>query len=226
MISALIFDFNGTLLFDTPAHSAAWREFLQEKTGRGISEQEMRENVQGRPNPEILRHFLGELSDAEIRVFAGEKEAKYRELCLRENDWFKLADGVETMFDRLREKGVPFTIATSSEWENVSFYFEQLGLDRWFTPETLVFADGKMAGKPAPDIYLRAMKLLGKEPGQCAVFEDSMAGIASARNAGAGKIVAVDSDWDRETLLKTDGVTDVLSDFRIVGNDLPWFPQL
>ena len=83
-----------------------------------------------------------------------------------------------------------------------------------------------MAGKPAPDIYLRAMKLLGKEPGQCAVFEDSMAGIASARNAGAGKIVAVDSDWDRETLLKTDGVTDVLSDFRTVDSDLPWFPQL
>ena len=226
MISALIFDFNGTLLFDTEAHSTAWREFLQEKTGRVITDTEMRESVQGRPNPEILRHFLGKLSDEEIRVYAGQKEAKYRELCLRENDWFRLVPGVEAMFDRLREMGVPFTIATSSEWENVSFYFEQLGLGRWFTPETLVFADGKMAGKPAPDIYLRAMRLLGKEPEECAVFEDSMAGIASARNAGAGKIVAVDSDWDRETLLKTDGVTDVLSDFRTVDSDLPWFPQL
>ncbi len=221
-ITALIFDFNGTLLFDTKAHSSAWREFLQER-GCLLTEDEMREKVQGRPNAEILRHFLGELTDAEVQRYSDQKEEKYRELCLRGNDWFRLVPGVAGMFDRLTEQGIPFTIATSSGWDNVSFYFEQLGLGRWFTPETLVFADGKMAGKPAPDIYLRAMKLLGKEPGTCAVFEDSMSGIAAARNAGAGKIVAIDSDWSREALLQTEGVTAVISDFCGVEKRLDWF---
>lgn len=223
-ITALIFDFNGTLLFDTEAHSSAWREFLQEQIGRLITEDEMREKVQGRPNPEILRHFLGELTDAEVQAYSDKKEEKYRELCLQGNSWFKLVPGVEEMFSRMTEKGIPFTIATSSGWDNVSFYFEHLGLGRWFMPETLIFADGKMAGKPAPDIYLRAMKLLGKEPGECAVFEDSLAGIASARNAGAGKIVGIDSDWSREALLQTEGVTEVLSDFFGVEKKLKWFP--
>lgn len=223
-ITALIFDFNGTLLFDTEAHSHAWREFLQEQTGRVITDDEMREKVQGRPNPEILRHFFGELTEEEILAYSEQKEGKYRELCLRENGWFCLVPGVEEMFDRLREEKIPFTIATSSGWDNVSFYFEQLGLDRWFTPKTLIFADGKMAGKPAPDIYLWAMKLLGKKPEECAVFEDSLAGIASARNAGAGKIVGIDSDWSREQLLQTEGVTEVLSDFCDVEKKLVWFP--
>ena len=117
------------------------------------------------------------------------------------------------MFDRLRAKGVPFTIATSSQWDNVSFYFEHLGLDRWFTPETLVFDDGKMRGKPAPDIYLRAMALIGCRPDECAVFEDSLSGIQAGRAAGAGWIIAVDSDLDREKLLRVEGVSSVTHNF-------------
>jgi HAD superfamily hydrolase (TIGR01509 family) len=220
-ITGLIFDFNGTLLFDGAAHTAAWKAFLQEKTGHLLTDREMLEQVQGRPNPEILRHFLGDLTEAEVARLSEEKEEKYRELCLQPNDWFRLAPGVEELFDRLQGR-LPFTIATSSEWGNVAFYFAHLGIGRWFTPETVVFADGKMAGKPAPDIYRKAMALLGKAPEECAVFEDSLAGILSAKNAGAGKIVGIASDWSREKLLQVDGVTDVISDFRMIEENLNW----
>ena len=211
-VRGCIFDFNGTLLFDTPAHADAWRAFLLEK-GIAVTDADIQKHIQGRPNPDILRHFLGELTDQEILTCSKRKEEKYRAVCLQKNDWFRLVDGVPEMFDRLRAEGVPFTIATSSQWDNVSFYFEHLGLDRWFTPETLVFDDGKMRGKPAPDIYLRAMALIGCRPDECAVFEDSLSGIQAGRAAGAGWIIAVDSDLDREKLLRVEGVSRVISNF-------------
>lgn len=211
-VRGCIFDFNGTLLFDTPAHADAWRAFLLEE-GVAVTDADIQKHIQGRPNPDILRHFLGELTDQEILTCSKRKEEKYRAVCLQKNDWFRLVDGVPEMFDRLRAEGVPFTIATSSQWDNVSFYFEHLGLDRWFTPETLVFDDGKMRGKPAPDIYLRAMALIGCRPDECAVFEDSLSGIQAGRAAGAGWIVAVDSDLDREKLLRVEGVSRVISNF-------------
>ena len=211
-VRGCIFDFNGTLLFDTPAHADAWRAFLLEE-GVAVTDADIQKHIQGRPNPDILRHFLGELTDQEILICSKRKEEKYRAVCLQKNDWFRLVDGVPEMFDRLRAEGVPFTIATSSQWDNVSFYFEHLGLDRWFTPETLVFDDGKMRGKPAPDIYLRAMALIGCRPDECAVFEDSLSGIQAGRSAGAGWIIAVDSDLDREKLLRVEGVSRVISNF-------------
>ena len=211
-VRGCIFDFNGTLLFDTPAHADAWRAFLLEE-GITVTDADIQKHIQGRPNPDILRHFLGELTDQEILTCSKRKEEKYRAVCLQKNDWFRLVDGVSEMFDRLRAKGAPFTIATSSQWDNVSFYFEHLGLDRWFTPETLVFDDGKMRGKPAPDIYLRAMALIGCRPDECAVFEDSLSGIQAGRAAGAGWIIAVDSDLDREKLLRVEGVSRVISNF-------------
>ena len=211
-VRGCIFDFNGTLLFDTPAHADAWRAFLLEE-GIAVTDADIQKHIQGRPNPDILRHFLGELTDQEILTCSKRKEEKYRAVCLQKNDWFRLVDGVPEMFDRLQAEGVPFTIATSSQWDNVSFYFEHLGLDRWFTPETLVFDDGKMRGKPAPDIYLRAMALIGCRPDECAVFEDSLSGIQAGRAAGAGWIVAVDSDLDRKKLLRVEGVSRVISNF-------------
>ena len=211
-VRGCIFDFNGTLLFDTPAHADAWRAFLLEK-GIAVTDADIQKHIQGRPNLDILRHFLGELTDQEILTCSKRKEEKYRAVCLQKNDWFRLVDGVPEMFDRLQAEGVPFTIATSSQWDNVSFYFEHLGLDRWFTPETLVFDDGKMRGKPAPDIYLRAMALIGCRPDECAVFEDSLSGIQAGRAAGAGWIIAVDSDLDREKLLRVEGVSRVISNF-------------
>lgn len=211
-VRGCIFDFNGTLLFDTPAHADAWRAFLLEE-GIAVTDADIQKHIQGRPPPDILRYFLGELTDQEILTCSKRKEEKYRAVCLQKNDWFRLVDGVPEMFDRLQAEGVPFTIATSSQWDNVSFYFEHLGLDRWFTPETLVFDDGKMRGKPAPDIYLRAMALIGCRPDECAVFEDSLSGIQAGRAAGAGWIIAVDSDLDREKLLRVEGVSRVISNF-------------
>ena len=73
----------------------------------------------------------------------------------------------------------------------MEFYFEQLGLARWFTPERVIFAGPDMPGKPDPAIYRLAMQRLGAEPAACVVLEDAPAGVRSALAAGAGQVVGI-----------------------------------
>ena len=93
------------------------------------------------------------------------------------------------------------TIATASGEKNVRFFFEHLGLDRWFSLERVALNDGTMKGKPEPDIYWKAAELLGIRPEECVVFEDAKSGIEAACRAGAARVIGVESMQDRETLL-------------------------
>ena len=57
-----------------------------------------------------------------------------------------------------------------------------------------------LAGKPVPDTYLAAAKVLGVEPGEAAVFEDALAGVAAGRAGGFGFVVGVDRVGQAEQL--------------------------
>lgn len=186
----ILFDFNGTLFFDSSKHKEAWQLYLPEKLGREVSEDEIRKNCLGQNNSEILRRYFGaDLPEAEIARLAYEKESLYRSLCLKDEANLHLVKGAEAYFDSLKERGIPFTIVTGSEIDNVRFYFETFRIDRWFSLENMVWDNGKIAGKPAPDFYLRGAEKLGLAPSECLVFEDSYAGVLSAQNAKAHAVV-------------------------------------
>ena len=213
MIKAVIFDFNGTLFFDTDKHEKAWLGYAEKLLGRTLSRQEF-ESILGRNNKRILEFILGRCpTDAEVEKMGGEKEAVYRDLCLADRENMHLAKGAEDFLDELKRKNVPIAIATSSDLENVNFYFEYFGIDRWFDRSLVIYNDGTMNGKPAPDIYLKAAEKLGVDIADCAVFEDAVSGVASARNAGAAKIYAVASATRPEVLAAEEGVTRVISDY-------------
>lgn len=187
---AVIFDFNGTLLWDTPFHDRAFDIFL-DKYGISLTEEEKKVKIHGKTNNDIMPAiFERELSADEIAGFALEKELIYQGLI--KND-LKLADGAEALFDDLKKKGVPFTIATSAGIENIDFYFKYMPLSRWFDQSMIVYNDGTLAGKPAPDLFVKAMEKLGVRPENVIICEDSPAGIKAAENANAGKVVIVNS---------------------------------
>ncbi|MCC8134326.1 MAG: HAD family hydrolase [Tannerellaceae bacterium] len=96
----------------------------------------------------------------------------------------------------MKEHHIPFTIATASGRENVDFFFEQLNLSDWFSPDKVVYDDGTVKGKPNPDLYIKAMKLLNRSATEIVIFEDAVAGIQAARNAAAGKVIIVNSNQD------------------------------
>lgn len=105
------------------------------------------------------------------------------------------------------------TIATASMEKNVQFFFEHLGLDRWFSYDQVALNDGTMKGKPEPDIFLRAAELMGVRPEECMVFEDAKSGIEAARRAGACRVVGVASMQDEETLRRW-GATAVIRGYQ------------
>ncbi|MBP1676064.1 MAG: HAD-superfamily hydrolase, subfamily variant 3 [Bacteroidetes bacterium] len=195
LYKGLVFDFNGTLVWDTPHHNRAFDIFL-EKHGIALTDEEKSVKIYGKTNPDIMRGlFERALTDREIEDFSIEKETIYQELII---DELKFAPGVETLFNSLKNNNIPFTIATSADIFNVDFYFREMHLDRWFTREMVVYNDGTLKGKPEPDIFLRAAARMQLSPSELIIFEDSKAGIKAAERAGAGKIYIVDSVGDAE----------------------------
>ena len=100
-----------------------------------------------------------------------------------------------------------------SEEVNVRFFIKEFNLSKWFDIEKIVYDNGKIKGKPAPDIYLAAAKKLNLLPQECIVVEDALSGIEAAYRAGIGKIVAVESMETRELYSKVDAVDEIIADF-------------
>lgn len=202
---AAIFDFNGTLFWDTAFHDQAFDIFL-EKYGVRLTDEEKRVKIHGKGNPDIMRSILGAgLTDAEVDKMAQEKELIYRQLCV--ND-MPFAPGAEDLFNFLKTDGILMTIATSSGIENVDFYFEHMQLGRWFDMEKLAYNDGTFRGKPHPDVFQVAARKLNLESQETVVFEDSVAGILSAEAAEAGKIYIVNSYGENYSRFSHDIITD------------------
>ena len=186
----LVFDFNGTLVWDTPYHNRAFDIFL-EKHNIHLTDQEKTIKIHGKTNPDIMRGiFERGLSNEEIHVFSIEKETIYQNLVI--ND-LHFADGAEDLFNFLKQNKIPFCIATSSDFFNVEFYFRQLNLQRWFSVDNVIYNDGTLKGKPEPDIFLGAAERMQLSSDELVIFEDSKAGVLAAERAGAGKIYIVNS---------------------------------
>lgn len=211
--AGVIFDFNGVLFWDNPLHEEAWRQYSARLRGRPLDDREMIERVHGRVNRDIFAYVLGRVAaDDELALLVEEKETIYRRLCLEAGEAFRLSPGAVELLDDLAAGGVPRAIATSSPWVNLSFYLAHLNLGRWFGPAELIYDRGHYPGKPAPDIYLEAAGALRLPPAACVVVEDSLAGIAAARAAGIGRIVALGPAERHGELATRPGVTDVIVD--------------
>ncbi len=205
MVKGLLFDFNGTLFFDSEFHIEAFFECYRAYGLRCPTRQHVVENLFGRTNAAIFRdHYKSDATPDEIAEFERLKESIYMEQCKRSPERFKLCDGVADMLDFLKKNSIPYCIATGSPLENVNFYFEYLGLGHWFTLDNLVYCDGSFAGKPAPDIYHRAAERLGLSASECAIFEDGTSGLKAANAASAARVIAVWEDGLPSPL--TDGV--------------------
>lgn len=193
-MKGIVFDFNGTLYWDSQLHYDAWREFSKIIRGYSFTNEEMRDKMFGHTNEDIIEYAIGKKPTEEmVEKYGKEKEALYRKRCLLEPDKFKLAPGAIELLDYLKENNIPRTIATMSEWDNVEFYIKEFNLEKWFDLSKIVYSDGTIPGKPAPDIFQIAAKNIELEPRDCVVIEDAIAGIESAKAAGIGKIVAIAS---------------------------------
>lgn len=191
-IKGILFDFNGTLFFDSHFHIRAFEEYFLEQGKEKPTAEFIIRNIFGRSNPRIYAdNFNPTPTDEECRVFADRKEGLYREFCLASPEQMRLADGAPEMLDFLKENGIPYALATGSGFDNLSFYIENMELGRWFDEKNTVYADGSFNGKPEPDAYILAAEKIGLSPSECIVFEDGTSGIEAAHRARASAVIAV-----------------------------------
>lgn len=181
---ALVFDMDGVILDSNPTHREAWRLYNRRF---GIETDEaMQQRMYGRRNDEIVRDFFGpSLPTAEVIAHGAAKESLYRQMMaplLTES----LVPGVTRILQH--RNGTLAGLATNAERANVDFLLDgvligEAPLRNCFE----VVVDGQQVAhpKPHPDIYLRVAQLLGADPRNCVVFEDSHTGIEAARAAGA-----------------------------------------
>ena len=203
-----IFDMDGVVIDSNPYHKIAWEKFLN---GQGISfDDQLFENVlSGRTGPTSLRLIFGEdLSQEKLDLYLEEVDSNYQNILRQAEDVRPIA-GVHAFLDQLTQNGYRLALATSAPVLNIELGLEKLKLENTF--EHIVGKVDVSHGKPHPEVYLTSLSLLGLAAENCIVFEDSKAGIQSARSAGI-QVVGIASGHSREELLD-EGVSMVVDDF-------------
>jgi HAD superfamily hydrolase (TIGR01509 family) len=181
---AVIFDCDGTLVDSMSAHFEAWCEALAIHGAGGVFKEDVFFAMGGRPTLDIVVELNDEydLKLDPISVALAKREAFLKRLSS-----VTLIDEVAAFASSLRGK-MPLAIATGGSRMVIEKTLKSVGISDWF--DEVVTAEDVAEGKPAPDIFLRAAKLLGVPPERCLVLEDAPAGILSAQRAGM-QVVAV-----------------------------------
>ncbi len=185
---AVLLDFNGTMFFDSSLHLEAWSKIYQKLYPQSATPPDTKLFC-GPRNDEILKNMAPWLTEAQREQYSEEKEELYRLACVSNPEITHLANGTETFLQLLREKGIPFGLASASIKPNIDFFFEIFGLDRWFQKDDVVYDDGTYLNKG--EMHLEAARRMGVDFSECMVIEDSLSSIRQARQNGAGCIVAV-----------------------------------
>jgi beta-phosphoglucomutase len=220
-IHAVIFDFNGTLFFDTEFHNTAWQQFAENHTVH-LTTEDLGRNIHGHTNKEILEYLFGpSLSNDQLGRFYEEKEEIYRTICRNNPELCVLAPGAENFLNYLKENKIKRTIATASYPKNVQFYNEIFKLDRWFFIDKIIHDNGSFRGKPDPGMFLAAAEVLNTPTNNCMIIEDSIMGITAARNAKAGMIIAISENIQSNKFSAYNFVDHIITDFGEI--DKSWF---
>jgi beta-phosphoglucomutase len=202
-VRAVIFDFNGTLSHDEPILCEIFCELFAEH-GRPLSAQEYFDELAGLSDPEIVRTWLGR-DHRSLDEVIERRIARYRELVA---DGSSVPDPVREAVRYAAER-VPVAIVSGAAREEIEPVIGGAGLAA--SIRTIVGAEDVADGKPDPAGYLRALELLdgGLEASEVVVFEDTEAGIASAKAAGL-RCIAVLGTLAPERLASADEIVPAI----------------
>ncbi len=204
---AVLFDMDGTL-----ADSMwIWRAIDVEFLGRyGIELPErLQEDIEGMSFSETARYFRETFN---LRETEEEIKAIWNEMAYEKyRDEVPLKPGARDFIYWLKDQGFRTAICTSNSRELIDVAVEARGLAQGI--DYVVTACEVQAGKPAPDIYLRAAKELAVAPAACLVFEDIPAGILAGKRAGMS-VCAVEDEYSAYCMEEKRRLSDfVIRDF-------------
>ena len=123
----------------------------------------------------------------------------------------KVFEGSRRYLEAVAKTDLAVAVVSSSA--NTKQVLEVTGLAKYVQHRVdgITLREEHLAGKPAPDSFLRAAELLDVEPAHGAVFEDALAGVAAGRAGKFGFVVGVDR-LDQAAELRRDGADVVVTD--------------
>ena len=199
-VGAVVFDFNGTLSDDEPVLCEIFMHLFAEH-GRPMSAQEYFDELAGLSDPEIVETWLGK-EHPDLEAVVAERGRLYRDAA---------ADG-STIHEHVREavrfaaERAPLAICSGAARDEIEPVVEAAGLTACF--RAVVASGDVVHGKPDPEGYCKTLELLDTDPAQAVVFEDTEAGVASARAAGVGRVLAMRTTLDPQRLAQADELID------------------
>jgi pseudouridine 5'-phosphatase len=208
-VSHVIYDMDGLLLATEQLYTEAMRVVLA-RYGREL-DWSLKAQIIGLQAIESARHTVATLGlPVTADVYLNERN---RELEPRLAS-AEAKPGARELVEHLHRNGVPQVVATSSSRALAALKIA--GHTDWFRLfEHLVSVDdpGIERGKPHPDVFLAAARLLGAAPSACLVFEDSPAGVAAARGAGMSVVAVPEPEIGHERVADADQVLESLEAF-------------
>ena len=198
----MIFDCDGVLVDSESASAAAWRAALA-RFGYHI-------------DAVTFAGFVGTTDRALAVAFAAHVGAGVDEVLSAAEEEMRLiaGQGLNAFADAValvERLAVPIGVASNSDRWRLEVVLSAAGVRSLF--DVTVAGDEVAEPKPAPDVYLRVATLLGINPGDCVVIEDSPTGVVAARAAGMSVVVVRRGHFADELLVAADRIVDSLDEF-------------
>jgi beta-phosphoglucomutase family hydrolase len=219
---AVLFDLDGVITNTANLHAACWKqmfdEYLQKRaTQRGEAFRpfdlatDYRLYVDGKPRFDGVRDFLtsrgiqlpeGSPDDLPQLETVGGLGNRKNDLVngLIEEIGVEPYEGSVQLIHQLRRNGFKIAVVTSSQ--NCDAVLRAAKLDDFFgvRVDGNVIQAQRLSGKPAPDTFLMAAKLLGVEPKRTVVIEDAISGVEAGSNGKFGLVIGVARKGNAEEL--------------------------
>ena len=195
MITAVIFDIDGTLLDSVDLHAEAWQVAL-ERFGKKVSFAEVRRQI-GKGGDQLMPVFL---SQREMEEFGDELE-RYRSKLFKK-EYLPRATafpGVRQLFERIRQDQKRIALASSAKGDELKTYKTIAGIDDLIEAETS--SDDVERSKPYPDIFEATLAELGDvPPDRILVIGDTPYDAQAAGKANLRTVGLMCGGWNEEEL--------------------------
>ena len=174
-----IFDWDGVVVNSSSIHLTSWERLAEELNFKLPSDHF--ERGFGKRNETIIPEILKWTdSDELISCLGKRKEEIYREIA--QNDGISIGEGAKKFLTLIQQKKIRSVVGSSTERANIKLAIQQHKLEDFF--EGIIASEDVVAGKPDPEVFLKAANVLGLSPSEWLVIEDSPHGIEAGQRAG------------------------------------------
>lgn len=206
---AVLLDLDGVITPTASVHQEAWAELFEPWD---FTSADYLAHVDGKPRYDGVRSFLQargvELpegspedppGDGTVAAMGNRKDDIFRTLLERHG--VAPYPGTMAVLDELDRLGVAQAVVSSSR--NARPVLAAAGLGGRFAHvvDGVTIVDEGIAGKPAPDMFLRAAELLGAAPSESVVVEDASSGVAAGAAGGFALVLGIDRGGNRDALV-------------------------